>query len=36
MRFDFAIYTKHSIVMNEKDVTIEKLLFLRICFFGGE
>jgi hypothetical protein len=31
MGFDIAIYTKHSIIMNDKDVMIGKILFLWIC-----
>jgi hypothetical protein len=33
---DFAIYTKHSIVMNEKDVMIGKNIVFVDMFFGVE
>jgi len=35
MDLDFAIYTKHSIVMNEKEVTTKNILFCVYVFWSG-
>jgi hypothetical protein len=35
MDLDFAIYTKHSIVMSEKEVTTKNILFCVYVFWSG-